>query len=230
MATGSPLGGDRRGAVRREFRWPIPLSDVHKYLDQWDEEAAGLVIWAMLAADGLVYLTNADADMRAGVLHPSPSWQAVDISHARWAATSAVAVLDLAAGALGRLHLVPKPKGREYALADFFDRDQGKERRRALTGPARHWIETTWGNATYRTVRRARDPFTHGKMRMSVTVTLDSPLLGSSRTTFHVGPKGEPVDSQSLIGMAFRVVQVRFGAFLAELEADGFLPASRAKS
>lgn len=105
------------------------------------------------------------------------------MSHVRWAATSAVTVLDLAAGSLGRLRLPPEVGNQEYSLADYFG-DRGWERRAALTPAGRRWIETTHSaHAEYQTIVRVRKPFTHGLLRqpVSVAVGISNPHQGNRR-------------------------------------------------
>lgn len=213
------------------YNWPLDTSNAWSHMSAWPGgDASSLVVWALLAADGLAYLVDLDNDLRAGrSQQPSQAWQAVEFAHSRWAATSAITVLNLAAAALGRLHLPPKPVGQEYSLEDFYDRRGGgigKQRRDALTLAGRRWIESTHGNKLYRTVLRARNPFTHGRVNQSVTVFVGTvgttTPYTASKSSFHVGPKGQEVDSRDLIEMAFRVVDRRVGAYLAEVR-DGTL-------
>jgi hypothetical protein len=139
------------------------------------------------------------------------------MAHTRWAATSAVTTIDLAAAALGRLHLGHKTKDHEYSLPDFFAHQSGKARREALTPAGRRWVESTNGNKDYRTVRRARDPLVHGIIRTDVTVTIGSPL--PAQFYLHVGPRRQLVESRRLIELAFRVVDRRLGDFLREVQS-----------
>jgi hypothetical protein len=171
-----------------------------------------------MAAHGLEYLAKIDANVRSGSTPArTEHWQSVVVSHARWAATSAVTVLDLAAGALGRMHL-PAKEGREYSLGDFFDkRKKARSRLEELTPAGGEWVVATWGDADYQTLRRARNPFTHGTMRMDATVTLGRPT--PALFFFHVGPNREPVESGQLVSMAFTLVDRRLGAFMSELQA-----------
>lgn len=204
----------------QEYAWSTDRPDVTDFINQWSGgDASSLVTWAIMAAHGLEYLAQIDANVRSG--RPparTEHWQSVVLSHARWAATSAVTVLDLAAGALGRLHLPAKEGDREYSLRDFSDKgEQAKSRLEKLTPAGREWVVTTWADADYQTLRRARNPFTHGTLRMDATVTLGSPT--PAQFFFHVGPNRQPVESGELVSMAFTLVDRRLGAFMSELQA-----------
>jgi hypothetical protein len=182
-------------------------------------------MFAVLAADGLAYLRHLDEEtFGSREKAPLADWeQAVDMAHVRWAATTAVTTLDLLAGALGRLRCPPKAQGREYALEDFFD-PAGQSLRPLLTPSGQAWIDRTWGDTGYQTVRRARNPFTHGRMKQVHYLSIGSiPKNHLHRTGFLVGPSGQEVRGRDLIETACRVVERRMGAFLAEVEA-GTLP------
>jgi hypothetical protein len=135
----------------------------------------------------------------------------IDLAHVRWAAGSAVTALDLCATALGRKHGLVA--GQELAIFDFFPADQrdgpskqkAKVRFAALSPAGQRWLNNVNSDPEYRTVRRARHPFTHGRLPRKLYLGTTQPGPHEQRQGLPVGSKGAEVYSRDLITMAKHV-------------------------
>lgn len=208
-------------------KWPVSVEELPRFTNSFtDPEAAGLLMWAVWAADGLFYLLQLD-DQAFGASAQRPSGtrqEAMDMAHVRWAAANAITVLDLCAASLGRLYCPLKRHGQEYSVEDFRGKEEGRFFFDRLPSAAQDWVKRTVGDADFRIVKRARDPLIHRRLRRVVYATVGGPPAAhQGRTGFYVGPRGAEVGSRALIEKAARLVERRVVAILTLLR-DGTLP------
>jgi len=204
--------------------WPLTIDELAGITNAWSlPDHGALVPWAMWAADGVTYLL--DVDQQAFGAWP---WQlyghpqeAVDLSHVRWAATSAITTLDLCAGTLGRRRCPPRPKGGDYSLRDFDAQYQQAAQHLSLLTPAEQaWARGATADPHYETVMNARNPMVHSRLKRTVYVGTVDPGPHQQRTGFPVGPGGSVVDSRPLIELCASLATRHLDAFMRMIAAE----------
>lgn len=131
----------------------------------WEGEAGALLGWARWTVDGLHYLADLDAKVTVGEPDSSHEWDAIDLAHARWAASSAVGAVDLCAAALSRrLGVGPrttKRGDREFDLVDLLESANGN----GLPGHAAQWTRQVSALPDLELLTAIRHPTTHSRLR-----------------------------------------------------------------
>jgi hypothetical protein len=204
--------------------WPLTFNELADITNAWPSPDQGaLLTWAMWAADGLNYLL--DRDQQAFGVWPRQLFghphEAVDLSHVRWAAASAITTLDLCAGTLGRRRLSGQPGHKEYSLRDFDPRfQQTAQRLSRLTPPEQAWIKGITTDGDYVTVLNARNPMVHSRLKRTLYAGTVDPGPHEQRTGFPVGDAGLIVDSRPLIELCAAVATRHLEAFMLMIAAE----------
>ena len=146
------------------------------------------------------------------------SFDVIEIAHMRWATGSAVTAIDLSAGALAICHAGRSTTDKAASLREF---SEAQALRNAVPPAALKWVDATWADAEYQTVRRARNPLTHHSLKRLVTGTV-GPEAAPPRTSFPVGPDGAWVTSRDLVTMARRVGEAHVGAYFTGIAGSEF--------
>jgi hypothetical protein len=165
--------------------WPVDPGRTARSLVAADggarqQGAAGLLTTAAGIVDGLHYLYDLDEQVHGERGAPVLGYDAgtVNLAHARWAATDAVAALDVCAAVLGRLLTddFPCADGREMDLGDALRHPAVRDH-----ADARAWLAEVVEDPCYLTVWELRTD--GGPQRLVV-----DRLLGQARdfATRHV--------------------------------------------
>lgn len=205
-------------------RWSFDSNDQAKVTGTWGDPAAeALLIWAKWAAEGVCYAVDLDDAHRKG---PAPvggySPDVLDVSHARWAAGSAVTALDLCAAVLGRRYCSAGQSGNEWSLRRFDASTSQKNANRLTQLPedAQLWVQEVLADPDYRTVVDARDPLTHSWVTQNVYITLGADI--PRRVAFQVSPQQGEIEPRDLLLTAKRVAVTHMERFLAGVMAKRF--------
>ena len=137
-----------------------------------DAEAGALIGHAVWAVDGLHYLMSIDqiAFEGPGQLHGAHT-DTVELTHVRWAATSALTALDLCAAALARrsgLYM----GNRRAAIQNLnaAGPEEAKTIRTQLNPRALDWVNRVVRDSDYAILRRVRHPLTHSRLTRHISI------------------------------------------------------------
>ena len=201
--------------------WGWDDSWVLEATKDWDGEATALFLWARWAGASLDYLDRLDDEKFGRSLR-----QPMAPPHRRRLGACPVG-RRLRYDGVRSMCRGPRPQTRGCvkagaAVSNFFaagkrdevSKEEAKARRAALPPSARRWLNDVNGDPEYRTLRRARHPFTHRRLPRIVPVPNTQPGPHEQRQGFPVGPKGaETIYSRDLITKAKNVALQHVGAF-----------------
>ena len=141
-----------------------------------DAEAGALLMWAFDSAESLHYLGDIDdAYERSRSVPGNHRAEIVDVAHARWATTTSITALDLAAAALAR-SLGGHPGPREFDLGSFAS--PSKDERIVLNrmpSDALAWASDVLSDPRYQLIKDARDALVHRRPRRHHYAVIGSP-------------------------------------------------------
>lgn len=150
-----------------------------------DQEGVALLQWAFWSADTLKYLSDIDIEYSATRHTPGdhPS-NIVDIAHARWAATTAMTALDLAAAALARIFCNHREE-KEFDLADFEyslnkRSSRNYDKANLLPNEFKIWVNAVLCDPAYKDIKEIRDKLVHRRLPRQVygSIGAAEPRLG----------------------------------------------------
>ncbi|NJC96659.1 MAG: hypothetical protein FIB03_10050 [Anaerolineae bacterium] len=122
--------------------------------------AGALFAWAISTVDSLYYLDGLDRDFdTSGIPIAGHRPDIVDVTHARWATSTAITSLDLCAAGLGRTfcgHTGPH----ELDIQDI-----NVTRKAQLPPDAQRWIDSVRADSQYNDVKSARDWLIHSRLK-----------------------------------------------------------------
>ena len=128
-------------------------------------EPSVFFLWAVWSVDGLHYLDDLDQrPQRARWIAAGYRTDTIDLTHARWAAGTAMTALDLSAAALGARHNLPSERGRVQDIADL------QRHRRQLCAGCRGWLNAVVRDPDFASLKSFRDPLTHRQLDRDVTL------------------------------------------------------------
>jgi hypothetical protein len=135
-------------------------------LDGRNHNASACLMWASEAVEGLYYLQDIEDDLPSdALLDGGHRATTVHITHARWAAGTAMTALDLCAASIGFLHLPAPTGGRFYDLGRLAAEQKKPLHKRQFdltTLPnALNWINSVTADQDYTLVQEVRDLLTH---------------------------------------------------------------------
>ena len=148
------------------FIWPIPPVSAAATFDRRSTDASSCLIFASEAVDGLHYLSDIDNSLPGdAVLDGNHKATIAHVTHARWAAGTAMTALDLCAACIGFLHL-PAPRNRRFYDIGRLTQEQQKpqDQRRfdlANVPGALAWLNGVTSDGDYTLVQEVRDLLTH---------------------------------------------------------------------
>jgi hypothetical protein len=163
--------------------WPV---DPVVAANSVGHEPGHYLLWAVWSVDGLHYLDDLDQQPeRARWIVAGHHEDTIDLSHARWAAGTAMTALDLSAATLGALHNLPTPKSDQ--VHDVGDLDKQSHRAQLCAG-CLNWLDVVLNDPDYAILKSARDPLTHRSIPRHVYgTTVGSGILpGTHRLGLYV--------------------------------------------
>ena len=115
-------------------------------------------MWAVWTVDGLHYLRDLDEHPeRLRWIAASHYDDTIDLSHARWAAGSAITALDLGAAAIGARHnLSARRPGQVHDVAELDQDHRGN-----LCVTCLRWVDAVVDDPDYTILESVRHPLTH---------------------------------------------------------------------
>lgn len=193
-----------------------------------DPESGALLANAIWAVDGLYYLLDVDNEAfvsqnRLYGAHPDT----VELTHVRWAVSSAATALDLCAAALARRSGIPVQGRREADIETL--NVAGKTTKKAhmiksqLSQPALTWVTQVTQDADYATLLEVRHALTHRRLPRHLSVSIGGAGSTSRRLSLPVGASlagiPRPVGSRELVKLSVDVAMHHMEFLFAEIAA-----------
>jgi hypothetical protein len=199
-----------------QIEWPqspIEIIKAYEARRSGRGEIGALILWATWTVEGLVYLDELDElhyQDRLPFTIKSPD--IVNMSHIRWATSSAITALDLCAAALGR-EFCRHSSNRELDLRDFdISKSNNKGKTIALRSKisldSLDWIDSVLGDQRYKDVHGARNPLTHSRLKRHFYIS------GPSKTSFRVEETDHSLTTRQLVSHARDLATDRVTEFL----------------
>ena len=212
--------------------WLVSFDQVGQVTNQTNPEAGAFLAWARWAADGLCYLEELDERAHGTSkdqmgFHPDT----IDMSHGRWAATSAITSLDLCAVYLGIVYCGVQSSDQwslRYLDASI-PRTKAKamQRMSLLPSAAKSWVTATLNSPSYSLLLTARNPFVHSRLNRTLQASVSPAAAHQHRTLLPIGPKdslgnSKLVDARNLVVEAKTFSIQRVEAMLLDVVAGRY--------
>jgi hypothetical protein len=165
-------------------------------LDGRSHDASACLMWASDAVDGLYYLQDIEDNLPTdALLDGDHKATTVHITHARWAAGTAMTALDLCAASIGFLHLPPLAGGRFYDLGRLV-----AERKKLTTLPdVLRWINGVTSDQDYTLVREVRALLTHRNAPRHFRIGVGGEPQTAESTGLTVPSSQNPVAARAIV-------------------------------